>query len=187
MRTLSLILPHQLFSHNPVLKPDRPVVVIEETLLFNQFAFHKQKIAFMRGSMRAYTDRLNGQGYAVRYIEAQEPEADIRYWLARAKENGLRELHLVDPVDNWLEWRIIQEASGVDLCWYDSPAFLNTKADLSSFFKPNKKKFFQTAFYKEERKKRNVLMHQGEPLGGQWTYDAENRLKFPKNAVVPVV
>ena len=187
MRTLSLILPHQLFSHNPVLKPDRPVVVIEETLLFNQFAFHKQKIAFMRGSMRAYTDHLNGQGYAVRYIEAQEPEADIRYWLARAKENGLRELHLVDPVDNWLERRIIQEATGVDLCWYDSPAFLNTKADLSSFFKPNKKKFFQTAFYKEERKKRNVLMHQGEPLGGQWTYDAENRLKFPKNAVVPVV
>ena len=187
MRTLSLILPHQLFSRNPVLKPGRPVVIIEETLLFKQFAFHKQKIAFMRGSMRCYMDRLKSQGYSLTYIEAQEPESDIRYWLARAKENGLRELHLVDPVDNWLERRINQGASGVDLYWYDSPAFLNRKADLSSFFKPSKKKFFQTAFYKEERKKRNVLMYDGEPAGGQWTYDAENRLKFPKNGLVPEI
>ncbi len=187
MKTLSLILPHQLFTDNPVLTPERPVVIIEETLLFNQFDFHKQKIAFMRGSMRSYMDRLKAQGYLISYIEAHDPEADIRHWLAGAKEKGLRELHLIDPVDNWLERRINQAASGIELCWYDCPAFLNTKADLSFFFKPNKKKFFQTAFYKEERKKRQVLMHQGAPVGGQWTFDAENRLKFPKNARAPRV
>ena len=30
-------------------------------------------------------------------------------------------------------------------------------------------------FYREMRKKFNILMLEGEPVGGQWNYDAENR------------
>lgn len=185
MSSLSLILPHQLFAENPVLSVSRPVVMIEESLLFSQFAFHKQKMAFMRGSMRAYFDRLTTAGYTVHYIEAIEPQADVRLWLAQAINNGLTDLHLFDPVDNWLERRINESSKDLKLNWYDSPAFLNTKSNLSSFFKPSKKKFFQTAFYKAERQNRNILMEGSSPRGGKWTYDAENRKKFPKNAQVP--
>ncbi len=187
MKALSLILPHQLFKDNPVLSLERPVVMIEETLLFNQFSFHKQKIAFMRGSMRAYRDRLIGQGHQVIYIEAHQPEADIRQWLLASIDKGLSALYLIDPVDNWIERRITRYARNIELNWHDTPAFLNTKEDLSSFFKPTKKKFFQTSFYKSERQKRGILIEQGGPAGGQWTYDAENRRKFPKNASVPEV
>jgi deoxyribodipyrimidine photolyase-related protein len=163
------------------------VVLIEETLLFNQFSFHKQKIAFMRGSMRAYRDRLIGQGHQVIYIEAHQPEADIRQWLLASIDKGLSALYLIDPVDYWIERRITRYAQNIELNWHDTPAFLNTKEDLSSFFKPTKKKFFQTSFYKSERQKRGILIEQGGPAGGQWTYDAENRRKFPKNASVPEV
>ena len=187
MRVASLILPHQLFKDNPVLIPERPVVMIEESLLFTQFAFHKQKIAFMRGSMRAFHDTLRHRGYTVTYIEAHEPEADIRVWLSESQKKGLQSLHFIDPVDQWLERRIGQFGGAVELNCYDSPAFLNAKKDLSGFFKPNKNKFFQTSFYKAERQKRNVLMEGASPSGGQWTYDAENRQKFPKNASVPAV
>lgn len=187
MRVASLILPHQLFKDNPVLSLDRPVVLIEEALLFNQFAFHKQKIAFMRGSMRAYHDRLIREGYSVRYIAAHEPEADVRVWLSESLKAGLQQLYVMDPVDNWLQRRIHGFSSKLSLNWYDSPAFLNTKKELADFFKPSKKKFFQTSFYKQQRMDRQVLMSQGAPLGGQWTYDRENRQRFPKNAVVPAV
>ena len=187
MKSLSLILPHQLFKDNPVLSIDRPVVMIEEALLFNQFPFHKQKIAFMRGSMRVYYDGLIRQGYTVRYVEAHEPEADIRVWLSKSIEAGLESLYFMDPVDNWLERRI--NAYSTKLSWncFDSPAFLNSKKELTSFFKPSKKKFFQTSFYKEERQKRQILMGANGPEGGQWTYDAENRQRFPKNETAPRV
>jgi deoxyribodipyrimidine photolyase-related protein len=30
-------------------------------------------------------------------------------------------------------------------------------------------------FYRQMRRKYSILMNQGEPIGGQWNYDAENR------------
>jgi deoxyribodipyrimidine photolyase-related protein len=34
-------------------------------------------------------------------------------------------------------------------------------------------------FYREQRRRHNVLMQDGEPVGGQWNFDAENREAFP--------
>jgi deoxyribodipyrimidine photolyase-related protein len=60
--------------------------------------------------------------------------------------------------------------------------FLNSNHDLQRFFAPQKKKFFQTEFYKQERIKRNILIDvNGNPEGGKWTFDDENRKRFPKN------
>ncbi len=187
MKALSLILPHQLFKQSPVLSVDRPVVMIEESLFFNQYAFHKQKIAFMRGSMRTYCDRLIELGYTVTYIEAHEQASDVRIWLSESIKKGLSKLYLFDPVDNWLERRIKAFSADVDLCWLESPAFLNSKKELSTFFKSSKKKFFQTSFYKSERQRRQILMTAATPDGGQWSFDAENRQKFLKNAAVPKI
>jgi len=63
--------------------------------------------------------------------------------------------------------------------------FLNNTQDLGHFFNPSKKKFFQTEFYKQERIKRKILIDDaGAPTGGQWTFDDENRKKFPKGKAV---
>ena len=48
--------------------------------------------------------------------------------------------------------------------------------------------YFQTDFYKHQRKRRKLLLEKdGKPIGGKWTYDSDNRLKFPKSETVPVV
>ncbi len=66
--------------------------------------------------------------------------------------------------------------------------FLNSKEDLNIFFKTDKKKFFQTSFYKSERIKRNILINEkGKPEGGEWTYDIQNRKKYPKNQKPPSI
>jgi deoxyribodipyrimidine photolyase-related protein len=65
---------------------------------------------------------------------------------------------------------------------------MNTPDDLKSFFKPTKKSFFQTSFYKQQRKKFGVLLDEEfQPVGGKWTYDADNRKKYPKNKVPPAI
>ncbi|HAH33901.1 MAG TPA: cryptochrome/photolyase family protein, partial [Flavobacteriaceae bacterium] len=43
-------------------------------------------------------------------------------------------------------------------------------------------------FYKEQRKRRNILMDpEGKPTGGKWTFDTENRKKYPAKKVPPTI
>ena len=38
---------------------------------------------------------------------------------------------------------LLAETGGIEIKWYENPLFINSKAELSSFFKPTKKKLFQ--------------------------------------------
>jgi len=191
MKIVKLVFPHQLFQFNPVFAIEGSIYLIEESLFFKQFNFHKQKIAFHRASMKYYESFMLEKGFYVKYIQAHEPEADIRLLIAQLHSSEIESLVIVDPVDNWLLSRIKISCQkfNMDLKILDSPMFLNSTQDLGHFFKPSKKKFFQTEFYKQERIKGKVLIDDtGAPLGGQWTFDEENRKKFPKGkSVVKVV
>ncbi|MBL86364.1 MAG: cryptochrome/photolyase family protein [Winogradskyella sp.] len=180
-----LLFPHQLFQDSPILEIDAAIYLIEEYLFFKHYKFHKQKIAFHRASMKAYADFLESKDKAVHYIEAISDDSDIRTLIPKLIDNGAETLHIIDPTDNWLEKRIKSNSKEITIEWHDSPLFINTKKDLSSFFKPSKKKFFQTSFYKEQRKNRDILMVSKEPEGGKWTYDSENRKKYPKDKTPP--
>ena len=68
---------------------------------------------------------------------------------------------------------------------WDNPCRSKIQFNLKSFFKEDKVKFFQTSFYKAQRKKFNILLSNGDPKGGKWTYDDENRLKYPKDKKTP--
>ena len=40
---------------------------------------------------------------------------------------------------------------------------------------------FQADFYKHQRQSRNILIDiNKKPFGGKWSFDDENRLKYPK-------
>lgn len=180
-----LLFPHQLFKNSPILEIDTDIYLVEDYLFFKQYKFHKQKIAFHRASMKAYESYLKSQGKTVNYIEAISDLCDVRNLITKLIEEGAKRFHIIEPTDNWLEKHINQFKNKVDIKWYESPLFINTKDDLSSFFKPNKKKFFQTSFYKDQRKDRNILMVSGEPEGGKLTFDSENRKKYPKDKTPP--
>lgn len=190
MITVKLIFPHQLFQFNPVFSTEGSIYLIEESLFFTQFNFHKQKIAFHRASMKYYESFLLKKNISVNYIQAHEPEADVRQLINKLHELGIGCLVVVNPVDNWLLSRIESSCQKfkIELRILESPMFLNSTQDLDRFFKPSKKKFFQTEFYKQERIKRNILIDGlGEPMGGQWSFDEDNRKKFPKGKSVVTI
>lgn len=187
-QAINLVFPHQLFHSGPLLENAHDVYLVEERLFFSQYRFHKQKLAFHRASMKAYQDFLEKSGRTVRYIESSSELADIRKFRKEIDREGIDAIHCIDPVDDWLEKRLRKMAASVELTFYESPAFLNTREELSDFFNPKKESFFQTAFYKQERKKRKILVDGNmEPEGGEWTYDSENRKKYPKGKTPPSV
>jgi len=48
--------------------------------------------------------------------------------------------------------------------------------------------FFQTTFYKQQRKKRGILIEgKDQPIGGKWSFDADNRKKYPKGKTPPAI
>ena len=71
---------------------------------------------------------------------------------------------------------------------YHSPSFLNDDENLKNYFKEGRKRYHQTQFYIEERKTRGILLGDaGEAKGGKWTFDTENRKKYPAKKTPPSV
>jgi deoxyribodipyrimidine photolyase-related protein len=101
----------------------------------------------------------------------------------------LQIIYYTDLVDDWLEKRLQKSAADnkIKLTDFNSPMFLNTKQDLGDWF-GSRVKFLHNDFYIHQRKKHRILLDSaGKPLGGKWSFDAENRLKYPKTEKPPVV
>ena len=188
MKEISIILPNQLHENNQFLKKEFPIYLIEEYLFFKQFNFHKQKLMFHRSSMKHYENYLIKIGYNVRYIESKDKSSEIKNFI-RNLSKEIETINTIDPDDYLIEKRLKKECQkrSIKIIFYDNPSFINTKEDLKTFFKNEKVKFFQTSFYKNQRKKLNILIDNNDPAGGKWTYDNENREKYPKNKKTPII
>ena len=191
MKIINIILPHQLFQDSPLFDNNSTFYIIEEFLFFKQYAFHKQKIAFHRASMKYYANYLREEKkYKVHYIESIKDSSDIRLLIPELKKQGVEHINYIDPTDNWLQKRLDKgfQENYITTTKHNSPLFLNTPDQLISFFRKDKKKYHQTSFYTEQRKKNNILIDiDGKPTGGKWTFDSENRKKYPAKKTPPFV
>jgi deoxyribodipyrimidine photolyase-related protein len=189
MKEISLVFPHQLFKESTCLHKNRPVFIVEEDLFFKQYKFHKQKIVLHRASMMFYKDFLFKTGYTVHYIESSNALADVRKLITDLHHKGITAIHYTDTYDNWLEKKITQTCRtlAIQRINYPSPNFLNNSRDAGSFF-DERNSYFQTDFYIQQRKQRKILLEaNAKPVGGKWTFDAENRERFPKNGLAPAI
>ncbi len=187
--TVALIFPHQLFEDVEWLFRTSKVYLIEEYLFFRQYIFHKQKIAFHRASMKFYEAYLLAKGIEVEYVESQDELSDIRKLLPYLAAKGVKSIEYLAVVDYYLERRIQKGAgqNALHLNKNQSASFILTEKEMEAYFN-SKKKFFQTDFYKKQRVRLNILIDENnQPVGGQWTYDADNRLRYPKNKIPPKV
>jgi deoxyribodipyrimidine photolyase-related protein len=187
MNKIGIIFPHQLFEQSPLIAKTDTIYLVEEWLFFKQYHFHKQKIAFHRASMKCYESFLQSKKVKVIYIEASDQLADIRNLIPYLKTTGVNTFEYIDTTDYWLEQRISKSCSENHLepIKHLSPLFLNSSEELRSYFS-DRKRMFQTDFYKYQRQSRNILIDQNQkPIGGKWTFDDENRLKYPKDKTPP--
>lgn len=189
MNQINLVLPHQLFKNTPLLNNHYPFYLVEEFLFFKQYPFHKQKIAFHRSTMKKYANFLKREmNVDVHYIESIDSISDIRLLIPKLKKIGVNHINYIDPVDDWIQKRLNQGCSEQKLSYkkFSTPLFINTEYDLNNFFTKNKNKYYQTPFYKDQRNKHSILIdYNGKPKGGKWTFDTENRKKYPAKKTPP--
>jgi deoxyribodipyrimidine photolyase-related protein len=189
MQAVTIIFPHQLFKKHPAVEAGRRVVLVEETLFFNQYNFHQQKLILHRASMKSYAHFLQQQQIEVTYIDASSPNSDVRKLLAQLHQQGVTSIHMADVADDWLRKRILSacKKNSINIINYPTPNFINTIEGVKDYFDKSNT-YFQTSFYISQRKQRNILLDANrQPEGGQWSFDADNRKRFPKTEKVPAV
>ena len=153
---------------------------------------HKARIAVFLAGMRHFRAALVREKIAVDYAELTakprpgEPAtlaAALAATLARlrADQAGPERLIVVEPG----EWRVRQalvaaaEAAGLPLEIRPDRHFFSSPEEFAAHA-AGRKQLRLEYFYRPLREKFGVLMDDGEPAGGQWNYDAENRGAFPK-------
>lgn len=184
-----VVFPDQLFAEIPLSSKEMICILTEEPLYFTQYPFHKQKLIYHRASMQAYRDYLEQKGYRVYYLESHQPEADVRNLIPALVTKGILEIHHYALTDDWLERRMFQSAQRhkIQMESHSNPAFLLSRAEAVAYA-PRGKKYFQSAFYQEQRKRFNILLDaEGKPEGGKWSFDEDNRKKLPKGIVPPEI
>lgn len=192
---LALVLGDQL-SHDlssiRALQPGVDTILMAEVRTEATYVkHHKKKIALIFSAMRHFAYELAQRGFRVCYRKYDDPsnqgslQAELQNLLGKqpydqvlVTESG--EHRLAEEIKTWhTELKVPVSILKDDRFLADAPFFAN--------WAQGKKQLRMEFFYREMRKAHNVLMEGGQPVGGKWNYDSQNRNKLPDNVTVPRV
>ncbi|MEB3204344.1 MAG: cryptochrome/photolyase family protein [Candidatus Sericytochromatia bacterium] len=142
----------------------------------------KPRIALFLAAMRHFASALETRGWTVRYQRIDAPDASPT--LAAALDEAVRAcrpagLVMVEAGD----WRVAQALEvtaarlGLPLDIRIDRHFLSTLDEFRAHAR-GRKQLRMEYWYREVRRRTGYLMEHGEPVGGQWNYDGENREAF---------
>ncbi|MBF2064880.1 MAG: cryptochrome/photolyase family protein [Calothrix sp. C42_A2020_038] len=154
-----------------------PIILIESLQHVKAREYHKQKLVLVWSAMRHFAEELRQQGYDVTYKIADDFAQPLTEWV---KENNINEVRVMAPADKpFLD--IIKNletlhVKSLQCCIKIIPNnhFLWTQEEFAQWAK-GRKNLLMEYFYREGRKRFDILMEGDKPLGGNWNYDKDNR------------
>ena len=150
---------------------------------------HQQKIALVFSAMRHFAENLKAQGRKVHYLAYGEQAGlagmdDVLSHIADTK--APRKIFVAEPSEYRLD-KVLRgwaAPAGTSLVITPDTRFIATHEAFATWA-DGRKQLRMEYFYRDLRRQTGILMQNGEPIGGQWNYDAENRKKLPANHIVP--
>ena len=135
--------------------------------------WHPERLFFLVSSARHFAAELEADGFRVSYIKASTTIDGLRQ---AQRELGDLPIWSAEP-SSFVQFRQLQEF-GVQ--YVPNDFFLTTRVHFGMWAE-RQKTFVMENFYRAQRVRLGILVNGGEPEGGRWNYDAENRLPPPKN------
>ena len=186
-----LVLGNQLFSLDIIKSIGADSIFMAEDLgLCTYERHHKLKILMFLTAMREKRDELRAAHCDVEYLDIEHQDFGQTYeekLVNHISVNDVTMLKIFEIEDKEFESRIkaFAEQQNLALTILPSPMFLLDREEFLAF--NGKSKVLRMAnFYKEVRKKLNLLMDDNQkPLGGKWSFDEDNRKKIPKGLPLP--
>ena len=153
------------------------LVLVESKRMTEGRPWHKERLFFLISAARHFAAEAEARGYTVRYLKA---ETTIHGLTTARKEFGELQIVCAEP-SSFRQFAQLQEF-GVQ--FVENDLFLTSRSDFA-LWAGKQKRFVMENFYRAQRVRLGILVVSGEPVGGRWNYDAENRLPPPKNYVWP--
>lgn len=147
---------------------------------------HKKKLAFIFSAMRHFAEELKATGHNVIYKKLDDVDNsgtfkdEIKkilstYSIDEVVVTHPGAYHILQDIHEW------KNSFQVPVEIREDNRFLCSLKEFDAWIE-NKKSPRMEYFYREMRKKYNILMDGANPVGGQWNYDTQNR-KTPKEGL----
>ena len=165
------------------------VFMAEDLGLCTYERHHQQKIVLFLAAMRAFADELRDAGYTVHYRRL-DPDSTSSYEdeLALAlDETGAGKLLHFEIEDKAMEKRVAPfvKKRKLECEVLASPMFTCTRKDFAEW-SAESSRLLMGEFYKQQRRRLGILVDEdGEPEGGRWSFDEDNRKRLPKKVEPP--
>lgn len=180
---LRLVLGDQLDTQHSwfrTVQPDVVFVLMEIRQETDYVRHHAQKILAIFAAMRDFAGQIRQTGHRVRYVAIDDPsnkhhltqnlDALIAHYGAGAMD--------YQAPDEWrldAQLRMWASAASIPVQMVDSEHFLTSRDEAARQF-GERKHWLMEHFYRGLRRRFGVLMEgNGQPVGGQWNYDHDNR------------
>ena len=177
------ILGDQLTSDHPALRladDDDCFLFIESRARSGQLRYHRHKLVLIYSAMRHYAEDLRARGRKVHYDELDDTPAYEDALCAFVKKHQPSEIVVMEPN----EWEMAQtlpklsRKTGVAFRTVSTSQFLVPRAEFHDW-SGGKKHLLMASHYQNQRRKLGILLDDnGGPVGGKWSFDADNRATF---------
>lgn len=152
---------------------------------------HVQRTTFFLSAMRHFARDLEARGVRVRYVTLDDPANAGTFTgeVARA----LREMapkptriRVVEPGEHRVRATVRRWSGemGVRVEVVEDEHFVTPPGAFEAWAH-GRATLTMEYFYREQRRRLDVLMEEGKPVGGVWNYDHDNRESFPKTGPRP--
>ncbi|MGI0494876.1 cryptochrome/photolyase family protein [Alkalinema pantanalense CENA528] len=171
----------QLSPHHAALtalSPASPIILIESLAHVRVRPYHQQKLVLVWSAMRHFAQTLQQQGWQVTYAEAEEFRSPLLAWI---EAQQITELRVMAPIDKPFAQQLATLDLPCPMTIVPNNQFLWSAEEFIPWAK-SRKRLLMEDFYRASRKRFNILMDDGgQPIGGSWNFDQENRKPPKKN------
>lgn len=159
------------------------LLFIETTWKTRQLPYHKQKLALVLSNQRHYALEMKKRGFEIRYEFSIDSYADV----LRNLSVKLGPITVTEPAEYGIRTSFTAlEDNGViqslpHTGWMTSTSdFIDAVGD--------KPPWRMDKFYRYIRKKKKILVDENlKPVGGDWSYDSQNRLPWDGAVELPAL
>jgi deoxyribodipyrimidine photolyase-related protein len=163
------------------------IVIVESTAKGLRRPYHKKKLVVLISNMRHFALEQAAKGVKILYHFSPGSHGQALLQLQRARK--LSALTLMTPGERELRLDLAQaESQGLQLNYVEDTTWASVPKDFLDTYGPYKpgKQYVMDRFYRRMRQKTEVLMANAKPIGGQFSFDADNRNPYKGQVPIPV-
>jgi deoxyribodipyrimidine photolyase-related protein len=192
MKKLKLILGDQLnYQHSwyQSVEADTTFLLMEMRQETDYTQHHIQKIIGFFAAMFNFARFLEKKGHRVIHLKINDKEntqnlvKNLQFFIQNL---GIEHFEYQLPDEFRLDKQLSDFCEDLKITYkaVDSEHFFTKRTDLATFFH-GKKTFLMENFYRDMRRKEQILMDGATPVGEQWNFDADNRKPYKGEVPIP--